>query len=67
MRGQCFSAKGNSRIEINHNLQRLKVKARENLDSKKGKEIYAKICIDPEPVFGTLSKTNTLNDLPLIN
>jgi hypothetical protein len=56
MRGQCFNAKGNRRIEINHNLQRLKAKARENLQSEKGKEIYAKRCIEPEPVFGNIKQ-----------
>lgn len=56
MRGQCFNAKGNRRIEINHNLQRLKAKARENLENKEGKEIYAKRCIEPEPVFGNIKQ-----------
>lgn len=56
MRGQCFNAKGNRKIEINHNLQRLKAKARENLESQKGKEIYAKRCIEPEPVFGNIKQ-----------
>jgi mRNA-degrading endonuclease YafQ of YafQ-DinJ toxin-antitoxin module len=36
LRGQCFKAKGNRRIEINHALQRLKIKARENLESELG-------------------------------
>jgi transposase len=72
MRGQCFKAQGNRRIEINHNLQKLKTKARENLESELGKEIYAKRCIEPEPVFGnikqnkgfkrfTLTKINKVN------
>jgi hypothetical protein len=56
MRGQCFSAKGNRKIEINHNLQRLKAKARENLESQEGKEIYAKRCVEPEPVFGNIKQ-----------
>jgi hypothetical protein len=34
MRSQCFNGKGNRKIEINHNLQKLKDKARENLDSE---------------------------------
>jgi len=72
MRGQCFKAQGNRRIEINHTLQKLKTKARENLESELGKEIYAKRCIEPEPVFGnikqnkgfkrfTLTKINKVN------
>lgn len=72
MRGQCFNAKGNRRIEINHNLQHLKVKARENLESEAGKEIYAKRCVEPEPVFGNIKQNKhfkrfTLRKLPKIN
>jgi transposase len=72
MRGQCFNAKGNRRIEINHNLQRLKAKARENLESEKGKEIYAKRCSEPEPVFGNIKQNKhfkrfSLRKLPKIN
>jgi transposase len=72
MRGQCFKAQGNRRIEINHNLQKLKTKARENLESELGKVIYSKRCVEPEPVFGnikqnkgfkrfTLTKINKVN------
>jgi len=72
MRGQCFSAKGNRRIEINHNLQYLKAKARENLESEIGKEIYAKRCVEPEPVFGNIKQNKhfkrfTLRKLSKIN
>lgn len=72
MRGQCFNAKGNRRIEINHNLQHLKTKARENLESEAGKEIYAKRCVEPEPVFGNIKQNKhfkrfTLRKLPKIN
>lgn len=58
MRGQCFNTKGNRRIEINHNLQKFKAKARENLESEKGKEIYAKRCVEPEPFFGNIKQNN---------
>ena len=72
MRGQCFNAKGNRKIEINHNLQYLKTKARENLESEAGKEIYAKRCVEPEPVFGNIKQNKsfkrfTLRKLPKIN
>ena len=56
MRGLCFKAQGNRRIEINHNLQKLKTKARENLESELGKEIYSERCIEPEPVFGNIKQ-----------
>lgn len=72
MRGQCFNAKGNRKIEINHNLQYLKAKARENLESETGKETYAKRCVEPEPVFGNIKQNKsfkrfTLKKLPKIN
>lgn len=72
MRGQCFNAKGNRRIEINHNLEDLKAKARENLESETGKEIYAKRCVEPEPIFGNIKQNKhfkrfTLRKLPKIN
>ena len=72
MRGQCFKAQGNRRIEINHNLQKLKIKARENLESELGKEIYSKRCIEPEPVFGNIKQNKgfkrfTLTKIPKVN
>jgi transposase len=72
MRGQCFNAKGNRRIEINHNLQRLKAKARENLESEIGKAIYSRRCVEPEPVFGNIKQNKhfkrfTLRKLTKIN
>jgi len=51
LRGMCFKAKGNRRIEINHNLRRLKAKARELLLSEEGIKHRKKRCIEPEPVF----------------
>lgn len=51
LRGMCFKAKGNRRIEINHNLRRLKTKARELLLSEEGIKHRKKRCVEPEPVF----------------
>lgn len=51
LRGMCYKAQGNRRIEVNHNLQRLKTKARELLLSKEGIKYRKKRCIEPEPVF----------------
>lgn len=72
LRGQCFKAQTNRRIEINHKLEALKIKARANLESEKGQEIYSKRCIEPEPVFGNIKQNKgfkrfTLNKLPKIN
>lgn len=51
LRGMCYKAKGNRRIEINHNLRRLKAKARELLLSEEGIKHRKKRCVEPEPVF----------------
>jgi transposase len=72
LRGQCFKAQTNRRIEINHKLEALKIKARANLESEKGQQIYSKRCIEPEPVFGNIKQNKgfkrfTLNKLPKIN
>jgi hypothetical protein len=47
----CHKAKGNRRIEINHNLRRLKAKAHELLLSEQGLIHRKKRCVEPEPVF----------------
>ena len=65
LRGKCFKAQGNRRIEINHNLQRLKFKARENLESELGREIYSKRCIEPEPVFGNIKQNKAFKRFTL--
>lgn len=51
LRCLCHKAKGNRRIEINHNLRRLKAKARELLLSEQGIKYRKKRCVEPEPVF----------------
>ena len=51
LRYLCYKAKGNRKIEVNHNLQRLKAKARELLLSEEGIKHRKKRCIEPEPVF----------------
>jgi hypothetical protein len=51
LRCLCHKAKGNRRIEINHNLLRLKTKARELLLSEEGIKHRKKRCVEPEPVF----------------
>ncbi|MFV0606894.1 MAG: IS1182 family transposase [Niabella sp.] len=50
-RGMCFKGKANRSIEVNHNLNRLRAKARELLLSKEGIKQRKKRCVEPEPVF----------------
>jgi len=59
LRCLCYKAVGNRRIEINHNLRRLKAKARELLLSEQGIKHRKKRCIEPEPVFSHIRYDGT--------
>ena len=52
LRGSCFKARGNRIIEVNHQLQNYKQKARELLTSEEGIKHRGRRCIEPEAVFG---------------
>ena len=52
LRGSCFKARGNRIIEVNHQLQQYKEKARELLTSEEGIKHRGQRCIEPEAVFG---------------
>jgi transposase len=54
LRGACHKGAGNRVVEINHNLNRLKAKARENLNSEKGQAHRSQRPADVEAVFGQL-------------
>jgi len=56
MRGQCHKAAENRKIEVNHSLKQLRLKAKKNLESDRGKELYPQRCIEPEPVFGNIKQ-----------
>ncbi len=65
LRGMCHKAKGNRMIEVNHNLNRLKKKARENLMSQQGLYHRSKRPIEPEAVFGQLKANKKFNRFKL--
>ena len=52
MRGSFFKARGNRIIEVNHQLQHYKQKARKLLTSEEGIKHRGRRCIEPEAVFG---------------
>lgn len=52
LRGLCHNAKGNRQIEVNHNLNRHKNKARKLLTSEEGIRHRKRRPIEPEAVFG---------------
>lgn len=56
LRGLCHKAKGNRIIERNHNLIRLKSKARERLLSPEGIAHRKQRCWDVEAVFGNIKQ-----------
>jgi transposase len=56
LRSECHKAKGNRTIHINHNLNRLKEKARQNLLSEQGIKHRKKRPCDVETVFGNLKQ-----------
>ena len=56
LRSQCHKAKGNRTIQVNHNLNRLKLKAKQNLLSEKGIKHRKKRPCDVETVFGNLKQ-----------
>jgi hypothetical protein len=56
-RGMCHSAKGNRKINVNHNLNKHREQAKENLNSEEGLLHRSRRPIEPEAVFGQ-TKTN---------
>lgn len=57
----CNNAKGNRRIEVNHNLNRHKQKARELLTSEEGRLHRSRRPIEPEAVFGQTKANKQYN------
>lgn len=71
-RGQCHSAKGNRKIEINHRLNLLKKQAKERLQSELGLAHRSKRPIEVEAVFAQMKSNNkftrfTLRGLQKVN
>lgn len=56
LRGICFKEEGDRIIDVNHELRRLKAKARELLLSKEGIKHSKRRSVDVEPVFGNIKQ-----------
>lgn len=54
LHGSCHKSKENKKIEVNHNLNRLKTKAVNLLNSEKGLYYRKKRPVDVEPVFANI-------------
>ena len=58
LRGMCYKGKGNRRLEVNHNLNRLKEKADQLLKSEEGIKHRKRRCWDIEPVFANIKQNH---------
>ena len=65
LKGQCYKGKQNRKIEINHNLNRLRKQARDKLLSKEGLYHRSQRPIEPEAVFGHIKSNNKFNRFTL--
>ena len=65
MRGQCHKSHYNRKIEVNHNLVRLRKNARERLMSDQGLYHRSMRPIEPEAVFGHIKSNNKFNRFTL--
>lgn len=65
LRGMCYQAKTNRRLEVNHRLNELKAKARALLLSPAGIEQRSKRPVEVEAVFGQLKSNNKFNRFTL--
>lgn len=55
LRCLCYKARGDRRtIEVNHRLNRYKLRARESLTSEEGLRHRGRRCVEPEAVFGQM-------------
>lgn len=58
MRGACHQSKGNRTIEVNHNLNRHKQRAREALTSEVGTVHRKRRPVEVEPIFGNIKENH---------
>ena len=56
LKGCCHKQRGNRKIQVNHNLIRYRKKAREDLNSAKGKELRRRRGVEVESVFGQIKQ-----------
>lgn len=61
----CHKGVGNRTIQVNHNLRRLRKKARENLNSEEGLKKRSRRPIEPEAVFGNIKHNKNFRRLML--
>ena len=65
LRGRCHKGQGNRVLEVNHNLEQHKAKARERLLSQKGLEHRSRRPQEVEAVFGNIKGNHQFRRLLL--
>ena len=65
MRANCHKSVGNRTIQVNHNMRRLRKKAREKLNSEEGLLKRSRRPIEPESVFGNIKQNKNFRRLML--
>jgi hypothetical protein len=71
-RGACCSGEGNRRIQVNRNLDRLRARARDRLESPEGLRLRSQRPVDVESVWGQIKQDRhfrrfMLRGLPKVN
>lgn len=66
LQGQCTKAAEQRTITRNHNLEKHKAIARNNLESEQGKQMRSKRSIDVEPIFGHIKYNRFFDRLMLV-
>ena len=61
LKSKCHKSKTNQIIEVNHNLNRYKQKAREKLLSEEGIHHRGRGCIEPKAVFAQIKHNSAWN------
>lgn len=61
LQGMCHKASGNRKIQVNHNLNRYKEKAREIINTEEGIRMMNRRAIEPESVFGQMKYNKSYN------
>lgn len=66
LRGQCLKGESDRRVQRNHNLEKYKETARNNLNSDQGKILRSKRSVDVEPIFGHIKYNRFFDRLMLV-
>jgi transposase len=66
LRGQCLKGESERSVQRNHNLEKYRETARNNLNSDQGKILRSKRSVDVEPIFGHIKYNRFFDRLMLV-